>query len=153
MSDEVMTEDIISVLNDLIETSKDGEYGFRTCAEHANSVELRATFLQRADDCRNAAEELQAHVQLLGGKPETGGSAMGAVHRGWVAVRSKLSSYDDLAILEECERGEDTALMRYRAALEHSLPEPLHGLVNRQYAGAKRNHDQIRLLRNRLREG
>ena len=29
--------EVVDVLNDLIETSKDGEYGFTTCAERATS--------------------------------------------------------------------------------------------------------------------
>lgn len=41
-------DEVISTLNDLIETCKDGEYGFRSCAEHADSSELLA-FLEEAD--------------------------------------------------------------------------------------------------------
>ena len=66
--------------------------------------------------------ELRAHVAQLGGKPEDGGSALAAMHRGWVAVKATLSTYDDLAVLEECERGEDAALATYRDALERTLP-------------------------------
>jgi len=37
-----MTNDeIISTLNDLIETLKDGEYGFKTCAEAVKDMELK----------------------------------------------------------------------------------------------------------------
>jgi uncharacterized protein (TIGR02284 family) len=145
------TRDMIETLNDLIETCKDGEYGFRASAEQAKSGSLKATLMARADECRVAAEQLSAHVVQLGGKPEDGGSMLGAVHRGWVAMKAKLSTYDDLAVLEECERGEDAALASYRESLEHELPAPLRNLVENQYAGAKRNHDQIRQLRNMLR--
>ena len=31
------SKDVIKTLNNLIETSKDGEYGFRSSAEHAQS--------------------------------------------------------------------------------------------------------------------
>ncbi len=31
-------DDVIDALNGLIETCKDGEYGFRTCAEHVKSA-------------------------------------------------------------------------------------------------------------------
>jgi uncharacterized protein (TIGR02284 family) len=145
------TRDVIETLNDLIETCKDGEYGFRASAEQVKSGSLKATLLARADECRVAAEQLGAHVVQLGGKPEDGGTALGAVHRGWVAMRAKLSTYDELAVLEECERGEDAALASYREALDRELPAPLRNLVELQYAGAKRNHDQIRRLRNTLR--
>ncbi|MGE5469832.1 MAG: PA2169 family four-helix-bundle protein [Bacteroidota bacterium] len=143
-------DDVISTLNDLIETCKDGEYGFRSCAEHVDSRELATLFSQRADECRQAAVELQEHVLQLGGKPDTGGSLSGAVHRGWVAVRSALSVYDNLSVLKECERGEDIAVTSYRDALEQPLPEPVRSVVERQYLGAKRNHDQVRVLRDSL---
>ena len=87
----------------------------------------------------------------LGGKPEDSSSAIGAMQRGWVAVKAKLSSYDDLAVLEECERGEDAALATYRDALERTLPPPIRNLVEHQYEGAKRNHDQVRRMRDALR--
>ncbi|MFZ2854577.1 MAG: PA2169 family four-helix-bundle protein [Rhodocyclaceae bacterium] len=142
-------KEVISTLNGLIETCKDGEYGFRSCAEHVNVPELITLFSQRADDCRQAAHELQEQVMQLGGEPDTRGSAAGALHRGWVAVRSKLSSYDDLDVLKDCERGEEAAVAAYRAALEKTIPEPVRSLVERQYQGAQRNHKQIRELRDR----
>jgi len=145
------SDSTISTLNDLIETCKDGEYGFRACAEQAKSDALKALFDRRSQECAAAAAQLQAHVGELGSKPENRCSAMGAVHRGWVAVKTKLVSYDDLAVLEECERGEDAALDSYREALRQDLPERIANLVELQYQGVKQNHDQIRRLRNELR--
>lgn len=143
-------DDILDTLNDLIETCKDGEYGFRSCAEHAKSGDLAALLTRRAEDCRLAAGELQGHVVALGSKPETGGTVPGALHRGWVSVRSTLAAYDDLAVLDECERGERTAVAKYGAALEKPLPEPLLSVIERQYEGAERNLEQVRALRDSL---
>jgi uncharacterized protein (TIGR02284 family) len=92
-------DDIIDTLNDLIETSKDGEYGFRTSAEYLKDTTLKQTFTTRAEECRQAAAELQAMVVRFGGKAEDGGSAAGALHRGWVAVKGVLAGYTDKAIL------------------------------------------------------
>jgi len=144
-------DDIVDTLNDLIETCKDGEFGFTACAKHTQSTELRSVFLQRASECQTAAAELQPYVVQYGGKPDTGGSASGALHRGWVAVRGSLTGYSDQAMLEECERGEDHALARYRKALrDDTLPEPLRALIQRQEMGVQRNHDQIKALRDRI---
>jgi uncharacterized protein (TIGR02284 family) len=143
-------DDVIDTLNDLIETCKDGAYGFRASAEHVKSPELRATFTDRARECDEGAAQLQTLVAQYGGKPDTGGSASGAMHRGWVAARGALSGYTDLAMLEECERGEDAAVARYRKALESDLPPEVRSVVERQFQGVKRNHDQVRDLRNRM---
>ena len=144
-------KDTVATLNDLIETSKDGEYGFNACAEHLRDTSLKQSMLTRAAECRTAVTELQGLVVQHGGDAATHGSAAGAVHRGWVAVKGTLSGYSDVAVLDECERGEDVAMDKYRAALQKELPPAVRTLVERQYEGVKRNHAQVRMLRNQAR--
>lgn len=144
-------KDVVDDLNTLIETCKDGEYGFLSCAEHVRSTSLREVFAKRAAECREACAELQQLVRQHGGKPEDEGSTSGAMHRGWVAIKSTLTGYSDLAMLEECERGEDVAVARYRKAAQKGLPTGPLEVVERQLAGVLRNHDQIRLLRDQAR--
>lgn len=144
-------KDLIDTLNNLIENCKDGEYGFRRTSEHAQSADLKRTLLARADDCAQGAAELQTVVLQLGGEPHERGTVAGAAHRGWVAVEGVLSGGSDLRMLEEAERGEDTALSRYRDALEKDLPPDVRAIVERQYEGVKRNHAQVRTLRNQAR--
>jgi len=144
-------KDLMNTLNKLVSTCKDGEYGFRSCAEHVNADDLRRIFNTHADECRQGAAELQTLIRQNGGKPEDSGTATGAVHRGWVAVKGTLSGYSDLAMLEECERGEDAAVERYRSALEEPLPPDVRTVVERQFEGVKRNHLQVRTLRDQLR--
>ena len=147
-----MTTDINATLNDLIETSKDGEKGFRAAAEDTKDPELRRIFLARAEDCARGAAEFQGMVARTGDKPEQSGSVAGAVHRGWMNLKAAVAGRDDVAILEECERGEDVAKASYRKALEKAdLPSNVRAAVQRQYDGVVRNHDQIRDLRNRYR--
>ncbi|MCY7316177.1 MAG: PA2169 family four-helix-bundle protein [Rubrivivax sp.] len=144
-------DDTIDTLNDLIETSKDGEYGFRTSAEQLKNSEARQLFMQRADECNKAAAQLQALVVQMGGSAEDSGSAAGAMHRGWVAVKSTLTGYTDKAVFEEVERGEDSAMESYRKALASDLPPAVLDVVERQFEGVKRNHVQVRALRDQAR--
>ena len=144
-------EDVADLLKDLVECCKDGEYGFRACADQATRSDLKSTFLQRADDCRRGAQELNQLVQQYGGEMEDGGSAMGAMHRGWVSIKSKFTNYDDKAVLEEAERGEDNAKARYLKALQKNLPADVKSVVERQYQGVQRNHDQVKMLRDQFR--
>lgn len=141
------TRKTVETLNDLIETCKDGEYGFNACAENGKSPELKRVLMGRANECRSAAQQLQTQVSELGGEAEESGSFSGSVHRGWVAVKNTLSTYDDLAVLEECERGEDVAIKSYQQALKQPLPDHIRALVQLQYEGVKRNHDEVRRLR------
>jgi uncharacterized protein (TIGR02284 family) len=146
-----MADNVASVLNDLVETSKDGEQGFTTAAEDTKDPELKSTFRRHAQECARSAADLQTLVARLGGKPEEHGSVAGAVHRGWVNLKSSVTPRTDLAILEECERGEDVAKARYAKALEKTLPEDIRQVVERQYAGVMRNHNEIRDLRDQYR--
>jgi uncharacterized protein (TIGR02284 family) len=143
-------DDVISTLNDLIVTSKDGEEGFRTCSEDFSDAHLKAEFAARARSCAQAVSELQDLVRALGGKPSTGSSVTGALHRRWIDIKSAILGRDDEAILNECERGEDHAVESYRDALAKDLPPEIHAVVNRQYLGVLQNHDMVKALRDRL---
>ena len=140
--------EVIGVLNDLIETCKDGEYGFAKCAERVNTASLRELMLKRSAGCRSAARELQSLVIKLGGEPAERGSVLGALHRGWVSMADVLSANADHSVRAECERGEDSAIARYRAALAaDGLPLEVREVIERQCTGVQANHDRIRQLR------
>lgn len=143
--------DIASTLNHLIETCKDGEQGYMTCAENASSPELKTLFASKARERSSVASELQQRANALGIAPETTGSLSGALHRGWVDLKGAITGQDDLAILNECERGEDVALKAYRQALAKDLPSELRDLFARQAESVQRCHDEIKALRNRYR--
>ena len=147
-----MTNDeIIHTLNDLIETSKDGEEGFRTCAEDVMGLQLKTLFTNRSQRCAAAARELQELVRSLGGNPETDSSFAATLHRRWIDIKSSIMGKDNEAILNECERGEDLALRSYKNALDKALPAPIRTVVERQYLGVQQNHDQIKLSREQAR--
>lgn len=147
-----MADNNVSVLNDLIEVSRDGEEGFRKAAEDAKNPELKTLFSSRATEIGAAVRELQSQVAALGAKPEDHGSVAGALHRGWVSLRTAVSDRSDLAILEETEKGEDVAKKKYAEALQETdLSFDIRALIERQYQGVLRNHDLIRDLRNRYR--
>lgn len=143
----VDTDEALSVLDDLLENARDGEYGFRACAEEVNDPTLKQTFQNRSAECAEAAAQLASVIRALGGEVDDSGTVSGALHRGWVQVKGALGADSAVSMLEECERGEDAAVARYRRALKAELPVPARAVVERQAAGAQRNHDQIKALR------
>lgn len=142
-------DEVIATLNDLIEASKDGEEGFRSCADHTGDTRLKEFFSNRAQSCAAAVIELQDLVRAYGGDQETGG----ALHRRWIDIKSAITGHDDRAILNECERGEDIAVASYRRALDKHLPPDVRTTVERQYQGVLQNHDQVKSLRDQYRSG
>jgi uncharacterized protein (TIGR02284 family) len=146
-----MNDDTISVLNELIETSRDGQNGFQKAADDSRAAELRSFFSQGAQRCAEAVRELQGLVRQLGGDPDATGSVTGALHRGWMNVKEAVTSRDDKAILEEVERGEDYAKTAYRKALDANLPANVQAVVQRQYQGVLANHDKVKAMREQYR--
>jgi uncharacterized protein (TIGR02284 family) len=142
--------EIRSTLNDLIETCKDSQQGFHTAAEKLKDPEIHTLFLgfylQRAD----FAGVLQAEVTRTGGEPATSGSAVGAIHRGWIGLKTALAADTDHAILDEAERGEDAAVKNYIEALRRDLPHDLKTLLSRQLHEIQQTHKTVRELLERV---
>jgi uncharacterized protein (TIGR02284 family) len=141
-------KDIISTLNDLIQTLKDGQEGFKQAASGVDDTQLKSTFEQFSLQRSKFAGELQSEVTGLGEpEPEDSGSVSGAMHRGWTAIKGAVTNHDRHAILAEAERGEDVAVAAYDKALEKDLPSPTKDIVTRQQREVKAAHDKIRSLR------
>jgi len=137
----------ISVVENLIETSKDGQKGYQDAAEHAKRPDLKSYFNEQSAERGQFARELQAELAQLG-KPEkkVSGSVGGAMHRAWLDTKANLGG-GDKTILESVEAGEDTAKNAYNKALSGALPASLTEIVRRQAASVQRAHDKVRMLR------
>ena len=143
--------EIRSTLNDLIETCKDSQEGFHSAAEKLKDPEIHTLFLKFYLQRSEFAGELQAEVTRLGGEPATSGSTAGAIHRGWIGLKTALAADSDHAILEEAERGEDAAMKNYIEVLRKGLPSDLESIVSRQFREIQQVHHTIRELLQRHR--
>ncbi len=140
--------EIISTLNNLIETLKDGQEGFKQSASGVDDPQLKSTFDMLSLQRSKFAGELQSEVVNLGEPdPEDSSSVTGSMHRAWINVKSAVTNRDRHAILAEAERGEDVAVKAYKDAMEKDLPAPINDIVTRQAAEVKSAHDKIRSLR------
>jgi uncharacterized protein (TIGR02284 family) len=144
-----MSNDHISTLNNLIETCKDGEQGFRTAAGSLKDSQIKAKFQEYSRQRGDMARELQAEVRKLGGDPEKSGSMSASLHRGWIDIKSAITGKDDYAILAEAERGEDVAKDQYENALKAGLTGSALTIVQAQAAKVRQAHDDVRNLRDR----
>ena len=146
-SETASNDDVISILNGLIQTCKDGQEGFQEAAEGVERSDLKSLFYEFSQQRAQFAGELQSLVQTLGGDAENTGSFSGALHRGWINIKSAVTGKDEASILNECERGEDSAKNAYRDALKDSLPSYIYETVQTQYASVQQAHDRIKALR------
>jgi len=140
-------KETIAVLNDLIETCNNGVKGFRTAADSVTDSHAKTVFSARASQIEKASHELAAEVRNLGGDPEKGGTAAGAVHRGWLDLKAAVTGGDDEGILTECARGEDHAIKAYDSALKKDLPAQTRTMIQNQRNGAIANLDIVRQMK------
>jgi uncharacterized protein (TIGR02284 family) len=141
------SSDVTDVLNELIETCKDGEEGFRTSAEKVKESSLQSLFSKYAAQRASYVQELQAAVRQLGGDPATSGHIAASLHRGWINLKEALSKDEDKAIIFEAEAGEDAAMKAYKEALTKTLPSDVQTLIQKQFAGVQEAHGIVRDLK------
>jgi len=139
-------DEVISTLNGLIETCRDGQNGFKAAAEGVRDSELKSLFYTYSQQRAQFVGQLQDEVRRLGGDPENTGSVAASLHRGWIDIKSAVTGGDDASIITECERGEDSAVKTYSDALGKDLPAGVRPVVERQFAAVREAHDRIRAL-------
>ena len=136
------------VIENLIETLRDGQQGFKEAAESVKDPQLKSLFSEYSKQRARFLAELRNNVQSPDEREtKVSGSAAGALHRGWINLKSAVTKGDDHSVLAECERGEDSAVEEYQKALNDGLSAPVREMVARQYTQIKAAHDRIRDLR------
>ena len=129
----------------------DGELGFTAAAQDATDPDLKATLLRYANQRSDYAEALQSIVEEAGGKAEYAGTLGATLHRGWINLKGAMATRDDLAILEECERGENIAVDAFHSALAGDQLELTRPVIEEQSAHIRAAHNHIKMLLDALR--
>jgi uncharacterized protein (TIGR02284 family) len=137
----------ISVVENLIETNKDGQKGYQDAATHVKRADLKTYFNEQSLERSRFAGELESELVRLG-KPDkkVSGSASAAMHRAWIDTKVALGG-GDKTILESVEKGEDNAKDTYQKALKGTLPANLTEIIRRQAVSVQQAHDKVKSLR------
>jgi len=139
----------IAVLNDVLQTARDGEEGFRNAAAAITDPHVKGMFERFARQRGEMARELESEIGKLGGAAGTSGSVSGSLHRGWMNLKGAIAGLDDKAIISEAERGEDVAKAAYAKALKEELSAGARRLLEDQAAIVTVTHDEVRALEKR----
>lgn len=146
-----ISDEVIDTLNKLIELNRDGQKGFQEAATKIDSPLIKSFCLEQSLSRAKFVGELQTQVLSLGAEPDNTGSVAGALHRGWMDLKSALGGGDH-AILAATESGEDHAITAYQKALEETLPAPVREMIERQLHSVKQSHVQVKELRDSLKK-
>jgi uncharacterized protein (TIGR02284 family) len=145
----VMTDEIRDIVNKLIETCHDGEFGFLAASKALEGVDplLKSELLQYSRQRHEFAAELEQELTNAGEHGSRGGTLSGAIHLGWLDVTKILGVASRHSILVECERGEKAAVDAYCRVIIDDLPVPTGDLLRMHLDAIQRVHDRIRSLR------
>ena len=121
LNTEETTKEVISTFEGLISILEDGKLGYT----HAEEGYIKADFLQYARERALFIVEIQDEINRLGkSTDESGGGALGALHRTWIDIKSSFTGGDTEAIINACITGEEAAIEKYEDTLkkENLLP-------------------------------
>ena len=137
-----------ALLNELVETLKDGQKGYADAMTDVEDTNLKETFKKYAAQRAEYITEIEDQMFKLNLKPDEESSVTGTIHRAWINLKAALTSKDNAAVLNECERGEEYATTAYQTALKaQDLPANLKSVIEKQYQGVTEAHNKIKSLR------
>jgi uncharacterized protein (TIGR02284 family) len=136
-------DDLRQGLRSVIRATSEGESAFHAAAAAVGGEDPRLLLLDRARRYGRAASAMRAMAREQGVaiRPESVTDA---------PIRCDAPARGDAAILMECERIEDAAIVAYRDALELALPPPVRAVVQREFDGLLASLGSLRALRERL---
>lgn len=137
---------IIKNLNRIIEIANDGRCGYENAAKNVNDDTLKALFTQYSDERASFVRELKDEVLKLGGDPEEGGDALGALHRTWMNITSGLASGERADVLKSCITGEQAAVKAYTEGLQNETTSDIRDLLDQQLTRIKSALENIQSL-------
>jgi uncharacterized protein (TIGR02284 family) len=115
------TEIFAEQVSMLARLNDDARDGYAAASDHARNAATSKRLLAWSDERGGFAETLRRAGGLPPTDPAQRGTKAGAFHRGWMGLRYFVGGSDE-ALLEECLRGETTAIATYEYALAHCGP-------------------------------
>ncbi|MCB0666116.1 MAG: PA2169 family four-helix-bundle protein [Saprospiraceae bacterium] len=141
----------IEILNNLVLIQNDRISGYRKAIDelkNGKDKDLRALFRRMAEESEKLKVELVTLIEAMGGKVITGTTNLGKVYRTWMDIKAFFNDAERYAILDNCEEGEEAALIAYQDALEtDGLTSDVFNLLKRQQTQLSRSHTHIKTLR------
>lgn len=145
-----LREHTIDKVQDIIQVNIDSRDGFLEAAEKIDDASITRLFRSLADERSTHIEVLSQIVTSNGVQPHREGSTAAKLHRYFIDFRAALNGGDRYVILVEAERGEDHIKHLYESVLKDTAGSAMNDVLQRQYAAVKKGHDQVRDLRDAL---
>ena len=122
MSDH--NKEVVKSLRTLVQLNKESDRGYKEASENIEDPELKTILYrlsQQRAEFRGDIEEIL--IKDYSDDAEPSDSILSKIHRGWMDFKTKLSSNDNEAVLDECIRGEKHAIETYNEEMATKFPD------------------------------
>lgn len=123
----------VHALNHLIQICKAGEFGFHQAAEELATKENRILANTTAFKRHEFAIALEDQVAKFGVTPPDHATVQAGIHRFWMNLRHAINKRNDVVVLDECRRGEESALKAYQDIFEAKLLPEMEEMLRAQF--------------------
>ncbi|MGE0666873.1 MAG: PA2169 family four-helix-bundle protein [Sphingomonadales bacterium] len=127
-----LSQDAIGLLEDLYAQARDSAKGYREAAEAATSGAMKARLYGMARRRNAMAGQLEITMRSLGLPTEHDGSVAETLQRYFDELKSKLELGDVRGAISGIVRGEGAFIENIETTLRETLPDAIHGFLERQ---------------------
>ena len=127
-----LTPETIQLLEDLYAQARDSARGYREAAEAAAGGALKARLFGMARRRNAMAGQLELTMRSLGLPTEHDGSITETLQRYFDELKNKLETNDIKGAITGIIRGEGAFIDSIEKALRETLPDAVHGFLERQ---------------------
>ncbi len=152
-----LSEDAVKLLEDLYAAARDSAKGYREAAESASGGAMKARLFGMARRRNAMAAQLEITMRSLGIKTGHEGGIGETLRRYFDDLKNKLETGDMRGAITGIIRGEGAFIESIDKALRETLPDAVHGFLERQQRQVKgaidrfaidiTNRDGLRALR------
>ena len=129
--------EIIDYLQKLYVRAQDSVHGYQKASELVKNTELESFFTSNSKQREKFALELEGHIRRCGAEPDKQNSLIGKLHQSWMTILNAFTN-DETQLVDECIRGEESAIGDYEDALtSYALSPDVEETIKHQ-------RDQIR---------
>lgn len=139
--------EVVTIVNEVIETLNERESGYRIAAEHSKNTQLVKNFTEFMSQSSRFISELMPFSDENSPK-EIGKGPLGTIFQGFMNLKEKITGGNSKSILSDCLAGEEAAVKVYEGALsDEELPINLRQILEQQYGEIKAAQEKLKNMR------
>jgi len=126
-------KEIANNLNQLLEKNYDAEKGYKDAADKVQNTRMKQFLEEQAQLRYDFGHQIKSEIKAFDGDVDKGGSVKGSMHRAWMDLKSAVSSDKEENVMEEVQRGEQSAIEEYNEVINKSnLPATTKDILTQQ---------------------